>query len=350
MSLQEARLFVAQFVKGDYTPAEHAAFLQWLGDASMEDLDHIADEHEAREGDWSLRGRPSIEWIAQLEQKLDKMNEPVRQRPVRETATIRRIRWSRWVAAASVLAIVSAGAYLWYTHEGNPGQAVTSKNEIADLSNTVSTSRGQQKQVVLPDGSKVWLNASSSVSYPNEFRGRERIVRLTGEAYFEVNPNATMPFRVRVRDYNIEVLGTHFDVMGYENEPVSRVTLTEGAIKVVSGADERLLQPGDQAEITYTASGASRGIKLVRGVDPENFTSWKSGLLIFNNDDLCTVLRALSRTYDVDVQCNENISSKVFRGSFRLDERLDNILKVLEDQDSHIHFKINNKNIIISQY
>lgn len=345
MSLQEARLFVTQFTKGGYTPEEHAAFLKWVQQATIEELEEIAGVYELQEKSWSLQAEgPAPVWVAQLEHKLDLADEKV-QVPVAKVRSLSMFSKRAWIAAASVLVILAAGGYYWFGRSNEAGSQV--KKEIATvLSNSISTENGQQQLVLLPDGSKVWLNASSTIKYPSSFKGRERNVELSGEAYFEISPNAGMPFRVGVRDYVVEVLGTHFNVMAYPEEPVSRTTLIEGAVKITRGEMEKQLQPGEQAEISYPVSGAST-LKLIRGVDSDKVVGWRNGVLVFENDDLHAVMRTLARVYNVKIQyTNENVSGN-FRGSFNRSMSLDQVLKILEDQTIY-HFTLKDQTIIIT--
>lgn len=351
MNVQEASSFVARFEKGDYAPEEYATFLRWVRGCSIADLTLIADQHEALVDIWSLRPQePTTGWVTQLENKLDKAAEKELENgfatPVRKLYTKQIGKRFFWIAAASLVVLVSSAAFWWFYHPiGTHGGIKEYANTV--LSNTISTSRGEQRQVVLPDGSKVWLNASSTLKYPASFTGGERNVELTGEAFFEVAKNAVTPFRVKARDIQIQVLGTHFNVMAYPDESVSRTTLVEGAVKITHGNEAVLLQPGDQAEIAYPATGERSPISLIRGVDPQAVMAWKNGYLEFNNDDLQTVMRGISRTYDVDIQYEGEMPVKKFSGTFPIGEGLGQALKILEL--SGVHFKKNDKAIIVTK-
>jgi len=348
MNLREAKLFVARFVTGDHTPEEYAAFLQWLENASSEDLGVVADEHEALQERWALStAGPSSEWIEQLEQKLDRADAKKGQ------AIIKRInarRGFRWIAAASMLTFLAGGGYLWYSSR----QAVTglgqeaSNKPVEVLSKSFSTPKGgDQQRFELADGSKVWLNAASTLKYPASFSGKERNVELSGEAYFEVAKNADKPFHIKIRDAKIEVLGTQINVMAYEDEPVSKTTLVEGAIKVVRGAEQLSLQPGEQAEIAYPLSGAITPIKLIRDVNQGSVLSWKSGYLDFKNDDLHTVMREIARCYDLEVKYEGKIREMHFTGNFSRKADFHEILQQLKDLQ-HISFSIAGKTITVT--
>lgn len=328
MNLQEALLFVARFEKGDYTPEEYAAFLDWLEGASVDDLGAIADAHEALMENHVTDAGPSAQWVAQLESKLDRAESRIMEAPVRPIGLVR---GRTWAVAASILVLFAGGAYWWFTQQsGIRSQAGSNKNVNEVLSNIVSAPRGQQKELVLPDGSKVWLNAASTLRYPLSFKGRERSVELSGEAFFEVAKNTTMPFKVKFRDITVEVLGTQFNVMDYPDEPISQTTILEGMVKIARGTDEHILQPDDQAEIAYPGSGEYVKMKVTRGVDPESVIAWKKGLLEFDDADIYMVKRAISRAYNVDIQYNGK--SRGYTGNFSKEQSIDQVLEILRSQ------------------
>ncbi|HWK03374.1 MAG TPA: FecR domain-containing protein [Puia sp.] len=347
MNLNDAKIFVARFITGDHSPGEHAGFLRWLEGASTDDLGVIADEHEALQEQWSLPAGPSSAWVEQLESKLDRAEAKSRTREGQ--AIVRKFyagRKFKWIAAASLVGLIAGGGYLRYAHQAG-SVAGTSDKPVEVLSKSFSTPRGgNQQRFELADGSKVWLNSASTLKYPASFSGKERSVELSGEAYFEVAKYADMPFRVKVRDAKIEVLGTDFNVMAYEDEPVTRTTLVDGAVKVVRGSEEASLKPGDQAEIAYPLSGAFTPIRLTRGVNTGSVISWKNGDLEFRNDDLHTVMREIARCYDVEVRYEGNIPEKYFTGNFSRKDDLRQILKQLEYL--HIHFRITGKTITVT--
>ncbi len=207
--------------------------------------------------------------------------------------------------------------------------------------NTITTPRGGQYQVILSDGTKVWLNAASSIYFPSEFRGRTREVRVTGEVYFEVEENAKRPFIVSVDDMTVQVLGTHFNVMAYDDEPATKVTLTEGSIKVTDGNKAVLLEPGDQVQVDK----ADR-LKKVKDVDLQGIIAWKNNQFCFNDDDIKTVMRRLSRWYDADVVIKGKIPQH-FGGYISRDINLSKVLEALE-ATSHLQFIVQDSTIIVS--
>ena len=356
MSLQEARQFVAHFVTGDYTPEEFETFLQWLREATLDEMNVIADEHEALHESWLLTSDgPSPVWVAGLEEKLDAAGEQEETEDLEsEDLPVRRIgRFSRrrvWVAAASVILVLSAGGF-WYARQqtgSHEKSNISSQNsELASLSQIIVNPRGGgQKQLILADGSKVWLNAASTLKYPAAFSGPERVVELSGEGFFEVAQNSAMPFRVRIKDADVEVLGTHFNIMAYENDKVSRTTLIDGAVKVEGGTEQKVLKPGQQAVMAYPSPGTAGTIDIVPIKDQGSVVAWKDGILQFSDADPTTVMHTVERYYDVDIQFDQSISGEPFTGSFPRGEKLAGVLKVL-DNFYKVKSKIDGKTVTV---
>lgn len=203
----------------------------------------------------------------------------------------------------------------------------------------LKTPKGGQYQVTLPDGTKVWLNAASSLTYPASFASlKERRVILSGEGYFEVAPNKAVPFRVETSNQEIEVVGTHFNVNSYLDEPQEKTTLMEGAVKVTNGNNIRLLKPGQEATI-------KEGIR-VDDADVSATLSWKNGEFVFNDEALESIMRKVSRWYDVEVIYNGVDIYEEYGGSI---SRYDNLSKVLEKLEltGGIHFKIEGRRVTV---
>ena len=214
-------------------------------------------------------------------------------------------------------------------------------NQQAIAYNTVTTPRGGQYQLGLSDGSKVWLNASSSIHFPTTFNGKERTVELTGEGYFEIARNTAMPFSVIVNGIRVHVLGTHFNINAYHDEPVVRTTLIEGGLKVVAAEQTVLLRPGQQA----VAGGDSRSLKLDPGADLEEVMAWKNGIFNFKNQDIEVIMRQISRWYDVEVVYEGKRPEGHFSGMISRNTPAYTVLKMLEY--GGVHFKIVGGKIII---
>jgi len=196
--------------------------------------------------------------------------------------------------------------------------------------NTISTPKGGQYQVILPDGTKVWLNAASSLKYPEVFSGKQRLVVLTGEAYFEVAKNKLMPFRVQSQNQNVEVLGTHFNINSYLDDNTVKTTLLEGSIKVSNLKYSKLLKPGEQA---ISGVGEQAFIKVATDVDTGDETAWKNGLFQFNDSELKVILNQLERWYDIKIDY-AHVPDKRYNGMVPRKSRLSEVLRMLEKTGS----------------
>lgn len=206
--------------------------------------------------------------------------------------------------------------------------------------NTLSTPTGGQYNIVLADGTKVFLNAVSSIKYPTHFNGDQRIVELNGEAYFEVAKDKSKPFIVKSGDQNIEVLGTHFNVHAYTNESVVKTTLLEGSVAVSYKNQKAILKPGQQANVSDKFAKIA-----IKQVDTEAAIAWKNGRFKFDNADLKTVMRQLERWYGIKTEYHGDVSDVRFNGGTFMNKNLSEVLKVLEL--SNIKFKVEGKTIIV---
>ena len=207
--------------------------------------------------------------------------------------------------------------------------------------NTLTTPRGGQYEVVLPDGTHVWLNAASSLKYPTAFTGNERRVELTGEAYFEVSKDARKPFFVKTTNQTVAVLGTHFNINSYADEAATKTTLLEGSVKVTGNMNRLtvMLKPGQQAVNTVNA------IDIKPDADIDEAVAWKNGKFLFRNTDLRAIMRQLSRWYDVDVEYQGNVAPKHYRGRISRNVPVSEIFQILKT--SGINFTINGGKIIV---
>lgn len=209
------------------------------------------------------------------------------------------------------------------------------------LYNTVATPRGGQYQLTLPDGSQVWLNAASSLRFPVAFAGAERRVELTGEAYFEVAKDARHPFKVAARGAEVTVLGTHFDVQAYPDEPALATTLLEGAVRLGQGAQQAVLRPGQQGQCW-----PGRSPVQVREVDVQHAVAWKNGYFIFNDEPIEGIMRQVARWYDVDVQYQGALANKDFNGKISRYKDAAAVLRVLELTGA-VHFTTQGRRITV---
>jgi len=303
--------------------------------------------------------------------------------------------WPGIAVAASILAIMSIGTYYFLSQNtfnkqtityqndvapGKPGATLTLANgrkilikealtgniaaesgvkiyknksgqivyEIVDHglaatgSNMLSTTRGEQMQVILPDGTLVFLNAESSLKYPTSFvKQDEREVSLTGEGYFEVAKDKAHPFIVKTEQQEVEVLGTHFNINSYTNEPGVKTTLLEGSVKISADQKTKILTPGNQAVNTNGNINISK-------VDTELAVAWKNNNFVFDVLSIKEIMRMLERWYNVDVIYTDHIPEGTFWGSV---SRFDNISQVLISLEAtgNVHFEIKGRKIYVSR-
>ena len=206
------------------------------------------------------------------------------------------------------------------------------------LFNTIETPRGGQYQINLPDGSRIWLNAASSLRYPVVFSDNERKVELKGEAYFEIAKNMASPFRVVSNNQIVEVLGTHFNINSYPEEGSVKTTLLEGSVKIQSGNKSAILRPGQQSQVGNSI--------IVTQADIYETVAWKNGKTQFSNADIKTIMRMLSRWYDVEVQYQSEMIETGFGGSVSRSKNISEILKLLE-LTGDVHFKIEGRMVTV---
>lgn len=205
--------------------------------------------------------------------------------------------------------------------------------DSSQVYNTVVTPRGGQYMVSLPDGTRVWLNAASSLVFQVPFTGRERRVRLKGEAYFEVTKDKARPFKVSAGGAEITVLGTHFNVMAYEDEPGLEATLLEGAVKITKNTENKVLNPGEQASID------GNGRIRITTVNTEEAIAWKNGYFLFDNEPLESLMRKISRWYDAEVIYQGDPEGLYFGGMVSRSKNISEILKIME-LTANIRFQV----------
>lgn len=371
-------------LSGAATEQEIALLHQWYDTADKEEIELVFTPQKETEED--IRQRIFAGMQQAIEQTPDL--QP------------RRIgRYVRWLAAASVLfALCLTGKYFWNAHNSRkeayvarpvikyrkdllPGTnkatlqlgdgsvvdlgkvqnglirnttgtridkrdgqliyGVSTSMAMAPEMNTIQTPRGGQYQLILPDGTKVWLNAASSLNYPTAFVGTGRQVQLKGEAYFEVAEDKSKPFTVLVGDMQVNVLGTHFNVMAYDDENAIKTTLLEGAIKVTRGQASRLLTVGQEASCER-----SSGAFQLLDVDADGAVAWKNGYFQFNGVAIETVMRQIARWYDVDVEY-QGRTNEHFRGKIPRSVNASEVFKMLELTGA-AHFTLEGKKIIVN--
>ena len=208
--------------------------------------------------------------------------------------------------------------------------------------NTITTPRGGQYRLVLPDGSKVWLNAASSLRYPAHFDNKERIVELSGEAYFEISHEQNRPFIVKSKGQLVQVLGTEFNINAYDNESTVNTTLVNGSVRIrrVRTGTTKVLKPGQQALL-------SPGSIRVAAVNTTEYTAWKNGDFLFNETDLHQILRQLERWYNIEVNYN-NIPHRKLSAAISRDKELSGVLYMIESATGLV-FTLEERRLSLSQ-
>ena len=217
----------------------------------------------------------------------------------------------------------------------------TGSGDARPVYNIMTTPRGGYYQLVLPDGSKVWLDAASSLRYPTSFAGKERAVELTGEAYFEIAPQNNQPFMVSSNGVTVQVLGTEFNMMAYADEDAIRTTLVEGAVRVDGGNDRQQIRPGQQA--AWVRGGSK--LELSRP-DMQQVLAWRREEFRFQDMKIGAIMRQISRWYDVDVEFRGVLPGNEFNGVISRKKDVTELLTVLE-QTEDVHFVLEGRKIIV---
>jgi ferric-dicitrate binding protein FerR (iron transport regulator) len=366
------------YILGRLTDEAASEFLLMLDDAAMRsELEQLIDEQLGNHF-----YDQDIELPATHQRIVEKLQTSVSQKKTMATVPVHRIHflkrgWLRY--AAAILLFAMAGiVYLLLNHKltGNKTVVQNFKHEIAPgmvgavltladgskivldtagngmiaagiqkndkgvvytastaiTYNTLTTPKGRTISATLADGTVVWLNAGSSITFPTAFTGNRRTVSMTGEAYFEVAKDKTKPFIVKTTDQDIEVLGTHFNVNAYPDEASVKTTLLEGAVKIKG----QVLKPGEQ----YSQGNITK-------VNTDNVIAWKNGYFNFDNADIQVVMRQMARWYDVEVGFEDKISYVPFGGEIGRNQTLSEVLKGLESM--RIHFRIeDDKRIVVT--
>ncbi|MFX1704298.1 DUF4974 domain-containing protein [Chitinophaga sp. CC14] len=244
------------------------------------------------------------------------------------------------VAHQSGTSVVLSNGKLMYDPSGEA---------VSDIQyNKMTTPKGRQFQMTLPDGTKVWLNAASSIRYPTVFAGKERKVEVYGEACFEVAKDVNKPFLVNVNNKaSIEVLGTLFNVNAYENEKTINTTLLDGSVRVVSEPASIILKPGQQAQINNISGINKPGAKIaiVSNPDIEKIMAWKNGLFNFEGANLEEVMRQLERWYNIDVVYENGIPDIQFMGEMSRQISLTDLLEIL--RRTEVDFRVEGRRLIV---
>ena len=229
------------------------------------------------------------------------------------------------------------------------GEVVSDKNSNSVGYNTLKTPLGGQYKVVLPDGSRAWLNAGSSIRFPTTFTGSQRSVAMTGEVYFEIQPNRQMPFKVELPDKKVNggnmevtVLGTHFNISSYPDDPTINTTLVEGKVEIKQGYTKKVLLPGQQASVSHHSDNPDIRIK---NVDALGVVAWKEGRFEFNGN-IQDIMRQICRWYNVQVRYEGNTGNKAFMGAISRQNNISDVLKILE-LTGEIQFIVENGIVVV---
>ena len=379
---------IAGYIRGTLTESEHNELDKWVeaSDDNMLLFEELTDEKNIE---------ANLEWMDQTnnERYLQSAKEKIEFIP--QSKTIKMKKWF-YSVAASVILIIGAFEIYKINHNqskqtpvatiahteiepgSNKATLTLSNGSVIDLDNTstglikrdngtiinketegeivyhdssssskgaghynvLSTPNGGQYKVQLADGSGVWLNAASSLKFPTEFSASERIVELKGEGYFEISKDKTKPFIVKLAEGSeVKVLGTHFNIMAYENEKSKDVTLLEGSVEITKGNVVQQLTPGEQGRIF------SSKINVVNSADTDQVVGWKNGQFIFRDADIQSIMRQVARWYDVNVKF-EITKSQHFNATIARKEPVLKLLHMLEET-GQIHFKTENKTIYV---
>lgn len=362
-------------LNGTLSPEEEASLEAWkdLQPGNRALFNELTDpEHMRRE----LQQLAAVE--AAIERKLGLVEEGVPVRPLRRT-------YFRWGWAAAILVLLATGTYIWIRPAKAPiaevikpginkailtladgsmvtldstgnqvilqGQAAVHQQgghlsyEVKDPGgaasfNTLSTPRGGQFKVSLPDGSVAWLNAASSIRFPVVFIGKERLVEITGEVFLDVAKNAQMPFRVTTNNSTeINVLGTQFNINAYPEHTFVSTTLIEGRVSVSRNGRQSVLSPGEQA-VTDT------DIRILKDADINKVMAWKNGMFNFEDVSLQDAMQEIERWYDITVVYENGIPDMPFSGKISRDISLNDLIKVLSGTDLKLRLEPGRKLII----
>ncbi|SMC70703.1 FecR family protein [Pedobacter africanus] len=375
MNRIKATELLRKYVEGTCTDEEQQLFEQWYANLNSEDH-HLLTENELKLAEQEMLGRLPVSipaktvrlwpyatvaaaigfaivaalWLYKPDPKTSNSNMEIQARnnilPGNNKAILTLADGSRISLTDAMKGELAeqAGVSITKTRDGQLVYQIKDSGKNANVYNTIETPRGGQHQVILPDGSKVWLNAASWLRFPSSLAlATERRVELRGEAYFEiVHKSQHSPFVVVTAKQEIEVLGTHFNVSSYADEGTTRTTLLEGAVRLnVFTGQSYVLKPGQQA-----VSGENQAINI-RNVDVNAAVDWKEGLFVFNKESLESIMQKLSRWYDVDVVFeNEQLKKQLFGGRVSRFSTVAEVLDVLELTDL-AHFKTEGRRIMV---
>ena len=247
-------------------------------------------------------------------------------------------------SAQNGLLVTQKGSSVIKTDSGRLVYNTNTSKETTIVYNTLSTPRGGQYQLALPDGTHVWLNSASTITYPTALNGKDRKVSMTGEVYFEVAHNSKQPFSVSVNGTWIHDIGTQFNINAYADEKNIKTTLLEGSVQIVNNKKQVVLVPGQQGITNSQTSGA---IKVLNDVDMDKVVAWKNGWFKLEKTSLDVILRQISRWYDVDIKYEGAPSDVQFGGRISKNLPLSKLIESLESGSNGIKFSIEGKTLVV---
>ncbi len=375
MDTTQISVLAEKYLNGNATEVEKEALHDWYNHVNEGDTEIVVSAQADSLNETKAR------ILSQLQQQIARDKKP-------ETPVVpMRWKWLPWVAAAFI--IITAGTYLLqqpFKQEktsavlpiapaGNKAMLTLGNGTVVDLNattdgaiteqggttvnkqqalliydadnggaqpaiNKLSVPKGGKYRLILPDGTKVWLNAASELQFPTAFTGAERLVELKGEGYFEVAADAEQPFIVKTTGLRVEVLGTHFNVKAYADEPTINTALLEGSVKIMTATGSSLLKPGDLAKVA-----ADNHISITQDADLNLAVAWKDGFFAFRNGDIAVILREIGRWYDVEINYEGPVTRRRFTGKVSRSYSLAETLSILEASD--LHFRQSGKKIIV---
>jgi ferric-dicitrate binding protein FerR (iron transport regulator) len=374
--------FLNRFARGEYTEQEHQEFLTWLQAQSSPEIERIMGKAGAL-----LQEQPD-----QPHEQQDDITERIEARLDESEKKFERGRIVSLITAIAASVVISLCAWLFWRNQPSRNnnsavryvaKIVPGKNQayltfangsnlvitnaptgvLATVGNirviklkdgevalkhipgnplpgatTITIPRGGQYKIGLTDGTQVWLNAASVLTIPAGFNNKERDVQLTGEGYFEVAKNKRKPFKVQARNSVVQVYGTHFDVFAYPDEATVKTTLLEGSVKISKGALHKMLVPGEQATV--------RDHIQLSKVDTKAIVEWKNGNFNFSHENIRSIMRKISRWYNVDVDYLRQTTDEGFVGTIPRSADIQNVLDMLQLTRT-VHFKIKERRIIV---
>ncbi len=319
--MPEIDTLIQKYLQDQTTEAENKQLHEWLLQSSENEKQFFAEKDI-----WDTAGFHANRKEYEILPELELFKKRVEVISPRQNLVFRRM----MQMAAMLLVTFGLG---WAS------QFITFKQEQQPVQITMQeifVPKGQVNQVFLADGTRIWINSETRLTIPSVFSSKERVVQLSGEAFFSVAKDANRPFRVEVKGQQIEVLGTTFNVRAYDNSGEIETTLETGQIKLQAGNQTALLKPGEQSIFDKNSN------KLTIGkVDPVSFSSWKNGRYEFHNKDLTEVFKIVERWYDVEISMDENYFSKMhFSGVIKRNKDVNHFLELL-NQTVPIHYEMN---------